>query len=74
MKDWRGEEIHKGSRVVYPVVHSTTVDMTEGIVMEVAIPQLTIMRLRDWYDNFLPTSTPRKVKVFASRVTVVGEP
>ena len=34
-KDWRGKEIKVGCSILYPVVHSTTVELVEAVVEEI---------------------------------------
>lgn len=75
MRDWRGNEIKKGSIVIYPGRTGMAVWMNEGKVVGFDCDERTLQVERiaesGWRGRF--EADPRVVTVFALRnVTVVG--
>lgn len=78
MKDWRGTDITIGSTIVYPGRHSSSLWMTEAIVLNIterktwqgAVPVLIVLPIQS--TGYAPAK-PRKVVLTAlERITVLG--
>lgn len=73
LKDWRGTPICVGSRIIYPVCHSSSVYLIEAEVTEVnGDGTLSVKRIQEKKRYGLTQVAPKIVKIGTGMVLVVA--